>query len=100
MTPEPNDHPLPLADLIKQRRISLGFTQQQIADALEVVPESVGYWERRRRRVELDRIPSLAAILELNQHDLSRLALYEHSPRLHAALYGTEPPPHPRHLNQ
>jgi transcriptional regulator with XRE-family HTH domain len=97
---EPNHHPLPLSDLIKERRTTLGLTQQQLADALQVVPESIGYWERRKRRIELDRVPRLAAVLRLDEQDVSRLALFEHHPRLHAALFGTEPPPNPRHQQQ
>ena len=94
------DHPVPLADLIKQRRTTLRLTQQQVADALRVVPESVGFWERGKRRIDLDRIPSLAAVLELNEQDVSRLALFEYSPPLHAALFGNERPPRPRNLQQ
>jgi transcriptional regulator with XRE-family HTH domain len=95
-----DEHPVPLADLIKRRRTSLRLTQQQVADVLRVVPEAVGLWERQKRRVDLDRIPSLAAVLELNEQDVSRLALYEYTPRLHAALFGAERPLHPRNLEQ
>jgi transcriptional regulator with XRE-family HTH domain len=100
MMNEPNDSPQPFADLIRQRRITLGLTQQQIADALRVEPEAVGFWERRKRRIELDRVPHLAAILQLDEQDVSRLALFEQHPLLHAALFGTEPPPPPRPQQQ
>jgi transcriptional regulator with XRE-family HTH domain len=100
MINEINSHPLSLPDLIKERRAALGLTQEQVANALQVVSEAVGYWERRKRRIDLDRIPHLAAILELDEQDVSRLALFEHHPRLHAALFGTERPPQPRHLEQ
>jgi transcriptional regulator with XRE-family HTH domain len=96
MMNEPEQHPQPLSAVIKQRRTRLGLTQQQIADALQVVPESIGYWERDRRRIELDRVPHLAAVLELDQQDVCRLALYEHYPQLHATLFGAERPPAPR----
>jgi len=100
MTNEMNNHPMALSDLIKERRTTLGLTQEQVASALRVVPEAVCYWERRKRRIDLDRVPHLAAILELDEQDVSRLALFEHHPRLHAALFGTERPPQPRHLEQ
>ena len=100
MINETNSHPLSLPDLIKERRTNLGLTQEQVANALRVVPEAVGYWERRKRRIDLDHVLSLAAILQLDQQDVCRLALFEHYPRVHAALFGTERPPQPRHLEQ
>jgi len=100
MINEINNHPLPLSALIRQRRTTLGLTQQQVADVLRVVPECVSLWERAKRRVELDRIPPLAAILQLDEQDVCQLALFEHYPRLHAALFGAERPPQPRHLEQ
>jgi len=100
MLNEPNDHPRPLSAIIKQRRTELGLTQQELADVLRVVPEAVCLWEGKKRRVELNRIPRLAAALELDQQDVSRLALYQYCPCLHAALFGTERPPQPRNLNQ
>jgi transcriptional regulator with XRE-family HTH domain len=100
MINEINSHPLSLPDLIKERRAALGLTQEQVANALRVVPEAVGYWERRKRRIDLDRVLPLAAILQLDQQDVCRLALFEHYPRVHAALFGTERPPQPRHLEQ
>lgn len=84
-----NNHPIALPDLIKERRTTLGLTQEQVASALRVVPEAVGYWERRKRRIDLDRVPHLAAILELDEQDVSRLALFEQ-----------HPPPQPRCLEQ
>jgi transcriptional regulator with XRE-family HTH domain len=88
----PNNHPLLLADVIKQRRITLGRTQQQLAEQLRVAAETICYWEAQKRRIALDRVPRLAAALQLDAQDLSRLALFEYHPRLHAALFGSEPP--------
>jgi len=97
---ECNNNALPLSELIKQRRTTLGLTQQSIADTLQVTPESIGLWERQKRRIDLNRVPRLAAVLELDQQDVCRLALFEHYPRLHDALFGAERPPRPRHLEQ
>ncbi len=85
-----------LSRVIKQRRNRLGLKQQQIADALQVVPEAVGHWERGSRRIELDKLPRLAAILQLNEQDVCRIALHEFHPCLYHALYGTEPPGEPQ----
>jgi len=100
MINDTSTHSRPLADLIKERRTTLRLTQQDLADNLQVVPECVSLWERQKRRVDLDRVPHLAAILQLDEQDVSRLALFEHYPRLHAALFGAERPPQPRHLDQ
>ena len=96
MMNEREQHPQPLSAVIKERRTRLGLTQERIANALQVVPEAVGYWEREKRRIELDRVPRLAAVLELDEQDVCRLALFEHYPRLHAALFGAERPRAPR----
>ena len=42
--------------------------------------------------MELDKLPRLAAILQLNPKDLCRLALFEWHPRLYATLFGAERP--------
>ena len=93
---EQNNDNMSLSRLIKQRRNTLGLKQQQIADELNVLPESIGNWERAKRRIELDRVPPLAAILQLNEQDVCRLALYETHPRLYATLFGSDRPPQPR----
>jgi transcriptional regulator with XRE-family HTH domain len=100
MLNQPNDHPLPLSAIIRQRRTQLELTQAQLADVLRVTAEAVGLWEGAKRRVELNRVPRLAAALQLEQQDVCRLALYQYYPCLHAALFGSERPPQPRNLSQ
>ena len=93
---ETNDRSV--SHLIRQRRIELRIKQSTIAAEMRVEPESVGHWERGRRRMELNKIPRLAGILQLNKKDLCRLALFEWHPRLYATLFGSEPPRPPRCL--
>jgi transcriptional regulator with XRE-family HTH domain len=81
-----------VSQLIRQRRIQLRLKQTTIAAELRVEPESVGHWENGRRRPELDKLPRVAAILQLNKDYLCRLALSEWHPCLYAALFGPEPP--------
>ena len=76
------------AQFIRQRRLSLRLRQSEIAAAMRVEPESVGHWEAGRRRIELNRIPHLASLLEVNPPDLCRLALNEWHPCFHDALFG------------
>jgi transcriptional regulator with XRE-family HTH domain len=93
---ETNNGSVSLAEVIRQRRSVLQLKQQEIADALRVLPESIGNWERGKRRIDLDRVPPLAAILRLNQQDVCRLALFETHPRLYATLFGADRPLQPR----
>lgn len=72
------------------------LNQAQIAAELNVGPESVCLWETGRRRIELDKLPRLAAALQLNAADLCRLALFERHPSLYGALFGFEMPRTPR----
>jgi transcriptional regulator with XRE-family HTH domain len=87
-----------LYQLIRQRRIALRLKQAMVAAELRVEPETIGHWENGRRRMELDKLPRVAAILQLNKRDLCRLALFEWHPRLYSALFGAEPPRPPRSL--
>ncbi len=97
---ETNSQSMPFSEFIKQRRKTLGLTLEHVAEALRVVPETVSYWERQKRRIDLDRLPSLAAILQLDEQEVCRLALAEHHPEVYNALFGTEPPSQSHHLEQ
>ena len=80
-----------VSDLIRRRRRQLRIKQSLVAAALRVEPQSVAHWECGRRRPELDKMPRLAAILQLDPKMLCRAALCEWHPCLSAALFGTEP---------
>ena len=89
-----------LSQLIKQRRLTLRLKQVQVAAVMGVEPETIGHWERGRRRIELNRLPALAVILELDPQDFCRQALAEWHPRLHATLFGAESLKSPEDSNQ
>lgn len=77
--------------VIRARRQHLGKSQGDIARAIEVSsPEFVGMLEAGQRPVPLDRVPALAAALELDSPSLCRLALSERHPVLYRALFGEE----------
>lgn len=78
---------LPLNVLLRQRRQILHLRQGQIAEALGVTVESIRLWERADRRLELSRLPRVAAILQLDAERLCRQALAEYYPALHAILF-------------
>jgi|GEM_PF-4642147 len=77
----------PLRAIIRQRREQLNISQAQVAEAFRLTPEAVGNWERGTRRVELGKIPRLAAVLQLNGRALCGIALYEYFPALAACLF-------------
>jgi transcriptional regulator with XRE-family HTH domain len=87
---ETNDHRVPFAELIRRRRTALRIRQQEVAEQLGVTPEAIGNWENGKRRIELDKVPRLAAILRLDEQDVCRLALSEHHPRFYAILFANE----------
>ena len=89
---ELNDRSVPFYQILRQRRMELRLRQAEIAAELRVEPETIGHWESGRRRMELNKVPRLAAILKLNAKDLCRLALSEWHPRLHDALFGADQP--------
>ncbi len=93
---ELNDRSVPFYQILRQRRMELRLRQAEIAAELRVEPETIGHWESGRRRMELNKVPRMAAILHLNAKDLCRLALFEWHPRLHDALFGTDRPQLPQ----
>lgn len=78
---------LPLHDLIRQRRKELGLTQSHLAEALRVTSECITSWESGRRRMELGKIPRLAAVLQLDPKELCVKALAEFYPVIHDTLF-------------
>jgi transcriptional regulator with XRE-family HTH domain len=85
--------PLPLHILLRRRREELFLFQAQIAEALHVSPECVGLWECGRRRMELSKLPRIAAALQLDAKELCAKALAEFHPLLYAALFGQDAAP-------
>jgi transcriptional regulator with XRE-family HTH domain len=78
-----------LSTLLRQRRLELGLTQRQVADALGIKsPDFICLVEKGRKRLELDRIPQLAQVLTLDVLEVCRQALEERAPALAAALAG------------
>jgi transcriptional regulator with XRE-family HTH domain len=78
---------LSLHHLLRSRRQALGLTQWQIAQELGVGPETISLWEKGSRRMELNRVPRLAAVLRLNPKDLCQTALAEWHPAFFAGLF-------------
>jgi transcriptional regulator with XRE-family HTH domain len=84
---------VPLHILLRRRREELSLFQAQIAEALHVTPECVGQWECGRRRMELSKIPRIAAALQIDAKELCAKALLEFHPLVHAALFGHDAAP-------
>ena len=83
----------PLHILLRRRREELALYQTEIAEALHVSPECVGLWECGRRRMELGKLPRIAAALQLDARELCAKALAEFHPLLYAALFSPDAAP-------
>jgi transcriptional regulator with XRE-family HTH domain len=85
--------PLPLHILLRRRREELSLFQAQVAEALHVSPECITQWECGRRRMELSKLPRIAAALHLDAKELCAKALAEFHPLVFAALFGHDVAP-------
>ena len=79
---------LPLHILLRRRREERAWYQSEIAEALHVSPECVGLWECGRRRMELCKLPHIAAALQLDARELCAKALSEYHPLVYATPFG------------
>jgi len=82
-----NPSTVPLRVLIRQRRKELGLSQSDLAEALRVTSECITSWENGRRRMELGKLPRLAAVLQLDPKELCQQGLAEFYPVIHATLF-------------
>ena len=78
----------PLHNLLRRRREELGLLQSEVAEALHVSPECVTLWEAGRRRMELCKVPGIAAALQIDAKELCLKALAEFHPLFSATLFG------------
>ena len=76
-----------ISTLLRRRRLELGLLQSDIAQDLNVTPEAVVLWEAGRRRMELCKVPRLAAALNIDVKELCAKALAEFHPAFFAALF-------------
>lgn len=84
---------VPLHILLRRRRQELSLLQTQVAEALHVSPECITQWECGRRRMELSKIPRIAAALQLDAKALCAQALAEFHPLVYATLFGNDDTP-------
>ena len=77
----------PLHILLRRRREELSLLQADIAAALHVSPECVTMWEAGRRRMELCKLPRIAAALQINAKQLCAKALAEFHPAFYDTLF-------------
>jgi transcriptional regulator with XRE-family HTH domain len=79
---------VPLRIMLRRRRKELHLVQAEVAEALHVTAEAVTLWESGRRRMDLAKIPRIAAVLQLDAQELCVKALAEFHPAFSAALFG------------
>jgi transcriptional regulator with XRE-family HTH domain len=78
----------PVNILLRRRRLELGLLQSEVAEELNVSVEAVTHWESGRRRMDLAKLPRLAAALEIDPKELCTKALSEFHPLFFATLFG------------
>jgi DNA-binding XRE family transcriptional regulator len=88
MSPSVTTTNLPLHILLRRRREKLSMLQWEVAEALHVSPECATAWEAGRRRMEIDKIPRIAAVLQLDARELCARALEEFHPAFYQSLFG------------
>ena len=59
-----------LSKNLRDFRIKLGLTQDQMADYLGISREEVSYYETNRRPVSMDLIPKYADLFGIDEYDL------------------------------
>ena len=78
----------PLNVLLRRRRLELGLLQAEVAEELHVSAEAITMWESGRRRMDLAKLPRLAAVLQIDPKELCTKALSEFHPLFYASLFG------------
>ena len=73
--------------LLRRRRQELSLLQADVAEAVRVSPECVTMWESGRRRMELCKLPRLAAALQIDAKQLCAKALAEFHPLFFHTLF-------------
>jgi transcriptional regulator with XRE-family HTH domain len=84
--------PNAFAETLRHRREELGMTQANVARRSGVTPEAIHLFETGKRFPDLDRVPRLAAVLQLDEAALCRLALENTAPVFYSALVEEEVP--------
>ena len=82
--------------ILRRRRQELNLHLANIAQALDVTPEAISMWERGRRRMDLDKLPTIAQVLRLQQSDFCLMAIYHFHPAVYTAVFGQKTPSLPR----
>jgi transcriptional regulator with XRE-family HTH domain len=87
----PNRFENHFSHFIRSRRHQLNLTQQEVADALGVTSDFIGLVELGYRRLDLDKIPQLADVLNVESVGLSLWALRDRAPQLYQTIFNFEP---------
>lgn len=86
------DAELPLHLALRRRRQELHLLQADIAEILHVSPECITLWEGGLRRMELAKLPRIAAALKMDARELCAKGLAEFYPNVYEALFGSSTP--------
>jgi transcriptional regulator with XRE-family HTH domain len=89
---DPTEEDLTLHALLRRRRQELKLTQAEVAGALHVSPVAITLWESGSRRMDLAKLPRIAAVLRLDPKELCAKALTEFYPGIFAVLFDAAEP--------
>ena len=58
------------ADVFKRERLQIGYTQQQMADALNTSASTIGMWEQGRRIPVFEKLEEIADFFNIDMEEL------------------------------
>src|SRR5579872_3000140 len=89
----PSSSPLrSFAELLKEHRTNMGWTQKELARQWEYSSETVSAWERGKRNPGIQQIPRLAELLELHVDELAQHINLRHGVESEQEAQGTKAP--------
>ena len=62
-----------IGDFLKQRRLSMGFTQEFVANQLKLSRQAISNWENGSRDINVKDLIAYAKLLEISFEDLASL---------------------------
>ena len=86
-----------LRDVIRERRLALGLTEDELAEATGIRSgQFIRMIERGGRGIHIDQAPLFAEALHLNTWEFCQLALHDQAPHTYRVFFGETDPVPPR----
>ena len=86
-----------LRDVIRERRLALGLTEDELAEATGIRSgEFIRLLEKGHRGLHIDQAPTFAEALRLNAWEFCQLALHDQAPHTYRVFFGQVDPVPPK----